>query len=153
MANTLTKKQSGFVSDYLATGNGALAVKKNYDVQDNATARSIASENLTKPNIQQSLHEAMEAAGLSNTHLASKIAELVNAQKRTPILRHGAVEMIREEMDTTAVKAGLEFALRFKPLPKEEPQVVTFQWGETDKPLLINDECDHKIGQVLDELE
>lgn len=59
----LTKKQKGFVKDYLDTGIGSLAVKKHYNVVDDATARSIASENLTKPNIRQYLEDrASDAA-------------------------------------------------------------------------------------------
>ena len=62
MARTLTKKQEGFVKDYLETGNGSLAIKKNYDVSTDETARSMASENLTKPNIQAYLESRAEKA-------------------------------------------------------------------------------------------
>lgn len=44
----LTKKQQGFVKDYIETGNASLAVKNNYDIQDDATARSTGGEKLTK---------------------------------------------------------------------------------------------------------
>ena len=34
----LTKKQKGFVKDYIETGIGSLSVKRNYDVSDELTA-------------------------------------------------------------------------------------------------------------------
>ena len=114
----LTLKQQGFVKDYLETGNASLAVRNNYNTQDDATARAIGSENLTKHNIQRSIKEALEARGLSNDHLASKVAELVNAQKITRIIRKGEIELVREELDTQAVKTGLEFAFKLKNIDK-----------------------------------
>lgn len=58
----LTKKQQGFVKDYIETGNATEAVINNYDIKDNATARSIGSENLTKPNIQAVIESHAEKA-------------------------------------------------------------------------------------------
>lgn len=127
MGRKLTLKQKGFVGDYLATGNASLAVQKNYDVKDNATARTIGSENLTKPNIKESIEDALERQGLTNTHLASKVAELVNAKKRFTVLRKDDAEIIKEEVDTYAVKSGLEFAFKLKNLRKggvEAPEFI-----------------------------
>jgi len=47
----LTKKQRIFVKEYVKDENGTQAAIKAYDIKDNPTARSIGSENLTKPNI------------------------------------------------------------------------------------------------------
>jgi phage terminase small subunit len=74
MARGLTKKQKGFVKDYLETGVGAIAVKKNYDIKDDNTAYNIASENLSKPKIQEAIADA-----LPNEDLARKHNELLNA--------------------------------------------------------------------------
>ncbi len=49
----LTKKQQGFVKDYLETGNGTQSALNNYDTDDENTAAVIASENLRKPQIQE----------------------------------------------------------------------------------------------------
>lgn len=51
MASNLTKKEGGFVKDYVKTGNGTLAAKRNYKVKNDNTAAAIASENLRKPKI------------------------------------------------------------------------------------------------------
>lgn len=62
MARSLTKKQKGFVKDYMETGNATLAVKNNYDVANDLTARVIGSENLTKPNVIAYLESKAEKA-------------------------------------------------------------------------------------------
>ncbi len=69
MARQLTKKQRGFVKDYLKTGNATLAVKRNYKKTTDLTARTMGSENLTKPNIIKSLQEALPDELLSKVHL------------------------------------------------------------------------------------
>lgn len=68
MATKLTKKEKGFVKDYLETGNGTLAAKNNYDVKNDNTAAAIASENLTKPKIINALQEAFPDDELFTLH-------------------------------------------------------------------------------------
>lgn len=61
----LTKKQKGFVKDYIETGNGTLAAMNNYDIKSSEPERvaaAIASENLTKPNIIAYLESKAEKA-------------------------------------------------------------------------------------------
>lgn len=64
----LTKKQRGFVQDYLKTGNGVKSVLNNYDVASYHTASVIASENLEKPAIRQALEEALPDSLLDRVH-------------------------------------------------------------------------------------
>ncbi len=64
-----TKKQKGFVKDYLETGNGVRAALKNYDTTDYGTANSIAVENLQKPIIQTLLDTHAEKALLNIINL------------------------------------------------------------------------------------
>lgn len=75
----LTKKQRGFVKDYVATGNGEKAALNNYQIESSNpgnVARSIASENLTKPNIIEAIQKL-----LPDDFLAEKHRELFD-QKR-----------------------------------------------------------------------
>jgi hypothetical protein len=51
MARGLTRKQKIFTKEYALTGNGKQSAMKAYDTTDDLTARVIASENLTKPNV------------------------------------------------------------------------------------------------------
>lgn len=62
MARTLTKKQRGFVKDYLETGNGTQAVLKHYDTDSPDTAAVIATENLSKPKVIAYLESKAEKA-------------------------------------------------------------------------------------------
>jgi phage terminase small subunit len=133
MVRKLTTKQRKFVQGYLATGNASLAAKNSYDVKSDATARVIGSENLTKPNIQATILEALDAQGLTNEHLATKVAELVNAQRKVTVVRSGELEAVEERIDTQAVKAGLEFAFKLKePALKREAGFTRFEGVSTE---------------------
>lgn len=74
MARGLTKKQRGFVNDFVDTGNATLAAKENYDVTTDGAARSIGSENLTKPNILAELKEL----GFDSNNAKRVIGEILN---------------------------------------------------------------------------
>ena len=50
---SLTKKEAGFVGDYLKTGNGVQSALKNYDTKSYKTASTIATANLEKPRIRE----------------------------------------------------------------------------------------------------
>ncbi len=66
MARKLTKKQKEFADEYLKTGNGSESAKKTYKITTDGSARAVASENLTKPNIKAYLEDK-----------ASRCAEIV----------------------------------------------------------------------------
>ena len=108
MARQLTKKQRGFVKDYLATGNGSLSAKRNYDVANDDTARAIATENLTKPSIANAIADALSDELLTEKHL-----ELLN--KRDPVTG---------DVDTQAVKAALDMAYKIKGTYAPEKKIV-----------------------------
>lgn len=55
MSEKLTKKQKGFIKEYVKTGNGTESAKNNYDIQKDNTAAAIAYENLRKPHIQNAI--------------------------------------------------------------------------------------------------
>lgn len=92
----LSKKQKGFVADYLATGNGTQSVLKNYDVagkKPEKTASVMAVENLAKPSIitaieigQVSLKSALEKQGITPARIAEKVDVLLNATEKTIVL-------------------------------------------------------------------
>ncbi len=58
----LTKKQKGFVKDYIDTGNGTQSILKNYDTEDERVASVMAVENLAKPSIREALENHAEKA-------------------------------------------------------------------------------------------
>lgn len=111
MARMLTKKQKGFIKDYLKTGIGEVAVKNNYDVKDDNTARSIASENLTKPNIVKAIADALPDELLAERHL-----ELLNKREMYRISKPGEEEEweVIDAPDTVAVSKALDMAYKLK---------------------------------------
>lgn len=72
MRAKLTKKERGFVKDYIKTGNGTESALNNYDIKSKDpenVAAAIASENLTKPRIQNAIQEALPDELLAQVHL------------------------------------------------------------------------------------
>lgn len=58
----LTKKQKGFVKDYIDTGNGTQSALNNYDTNDYNTAAVIASQNLNKLKVREAIESHAPAA-------------------------------------------------------------------------------------------
>ncbi len=118
----LTKKQEGFVRDFVHTGNGQEAALKNYDIKGDDKeniARSIASENLTKLNVavavqieQETLKSALKKQGVTPEKIAKKVDELLEAV--TPIYKNnnetGEIELVGEKPDFQAIDKGLKHA-------------------------------------------
>ena len=68
MAKNLTKKQRGFVKDYLATGNGTQAALKNYNTTDTNTAAVMASDTLRIPKVANAIADALKDDDLAKKH-------------------------------------------------------------------------------------
>jgi len=118
----LSKKQKDFVKDYVLSGNGQESALNNYNIKGKDKeniARSIASENLTKPNVAlaieiktETLKSALEKKGITPDKIADKINVLLDASK--PIFKNnnatGEIEQVGEEIDYIAVDKGLKHA-------------------------------------------
>lgn len=90
MARGLTKKQRGFVNDYVELGNGTRAALKNYDTEDIDTASAIAVENLGKPLIQEELRKL----GFDSNNAKRVISEILNNDDLEPKDRIKAAENV-----------------------------------------------------------
>lgn len=78
----LTLKQKKFTTEYLKSGNGTqAAIKAGYSKY---SAKEIASENLTKPNIRASIQTAAEKLGINPEYVLRNFKEIAdfNKQKR-----------------------------------------------------------------------
>ena len=96
MSRGLTKKQQIFIKEYNRTGNGTKSALKAYDT-DNLTARSIASENLTKPHIAEkilSIAQRIPDDLLLQVHLDGLSATTGEKEKEKPDIgmRHKYLE-------------------------------------------------------------
>lgn len=101
----LTKKERGFVQDYVLTENGTQSALKNYDTENHKTASVIASENLGKPRIQaailetqKTLKQALIENGVTPEYIAKKVNVLLTATDKDG------------NQDFTAVDKGLKHA-------------------------------------------
>lgn len=118
----LTKKQKGFVDDYVLSGNGQKAALNNYEIEakdKENVARAIASENLTKPNValaveiqQQTLKSALQKQGVTPEKIAEKIDNLLEATHGVYKNNNATkqVELVGEEPDYQAIDKGLKHA-------------------------------------------
>ena len=112
----LTKKERGFVRDYLATGNGTKAALQNYDTTSQNVASNIASVNLTKPRILNAIAEALPDDLLAERHL-----ELLNKRD------------VMGEVEVVAVSKGLDMAYKIKGTYAPEKQAVVHAFTLLDE--------------------
>lgn len=136
----LTKKQRGFIKDYIETGNGTKAVLNNYKLSSKRktkkekTASVIAVENLAKPSIQRAMLALSER--IPDDLLVRRHLELLNKREFTRT-KDGKVI---EQPETQAVVNGLRMAYDLKGLMNEKPQKkeveITILSGEQKKELL-----------------
>lgn len=151
----LTKKQKGFVKDYVQTGIGSLAVKENYDVINDNTARSIASENLTKPAIIEEIEKVSKtlAERIPDSLLEEKHIALLEKleMKRTFNQDIGEwIEIETGQIDTIAVSKGLDMAYKLKGAYAPEKSIATnVNINVSSKELEIANKYEEEIKKNL----
>lgn len=129
MTERLTKKEAGFVKDYIETGNGVQSALKNYNTIDYSTAGNIASENLNKPKIQQAIADAIPDDLLTKKHLA-----LLNKVDK------------EGEIDVQAVSKGLDMGYKIKGSYAPEKSVNLNLNGE----IIANEELEELAKKLND---
>ncbi len=111
----LSKKQKGFVQDYVKTGNATKSAMNNYEIESEnkeRVAEAIGSENLSKPIIQEAIRSIAEQ--IPDSLLVEKHLELLNVPKITKTTRKGDYIESEESTDVQAIKAGLDMAYKLK---------------------------------------
>jgi phage terminase small subunit len=128
--NELTRKQKGFVKDYIETDNATEAIVKNYpNVKDRIVAKSMGSENLAKPYIQKAIAEMLPDDLLGEKHLA-----LLNKADK------------EGNIDVQAVSKGLDMAYKVKGSYAPEKQVNLNLNGD----IIPNEELESLAKQLND---
>jgi len=80
----LTFKQEKFVGEYLKDGNATRAVREAYpNAKSEGAMRAMASENLTKPNIQKKIQDVLNEAGLSPELIVGELKKLIQDEDKT----------------------------------------------------------------------
>ena len=139
----LTLKQKKFVKAYVETGNGTQAVLQAYNTTP-LVARTIASQNLTKLNIQEEIKRVLEKNNLSLEQITKNISNIANHDIETrvsadTILRanemaaklSNAFPAARTQHTTLAVKTELssldyqELIRRNKEINKELEEIIS----------------------------
>jgi len=87
MTNKLTLKQRQFANEYIANrGNATKAVLKTYDTDNYASARVIASQNLTKVNIAEYIDQLLETRdGLTLDDALNSLSQCLHAPMKPTI--------------------------------------------------------------------
>ena len=123
MARTITPKQKKFADKYIETGNGSLSAKEAYDITTDGSARAVASETLTKPNVIEYLAN----------HADMAVKEVVR------IMQHG-------ESDEVRLRASKDILDRagFKPIEKSQSVNVNIEVEQTDELLALAKEINDR---------
>jgi len=98
--NKLRTKQKLFIQEYVKNnGNGTEAVLKTYDTTNRNVAKSIASENLTKPDVQRELATLLQRKELSLQTFTNKLSDITASE---PAKGYSGSDIVE------AVKTGLK---------------------------------------------
>ncbi len=123
----LTKKQQGFVKDYIETDNATEAAERNYNVKNRNVANAIGAENLAKPSIANVINTLADR--IPDDKLHEVMMEGLEAGKT--IFKNnnstGQVEEVGYEPDYAVRHKYLDTALKMKGAYSDEatkPSVV-----------------------------
>jgi len=139
MTRRLTRKQSAFVAKYVETGNATEAGFAAYDTNRDV-ARSIGSENLTKPDIRRAIDEALKAHDITPDRWAKVLDSALEAESEM-IIGPGQTKTRSDHatrLKAVDLSAKLADAYPHEPAPmhdhrhlhleiKEPPEVMRFK--------------------------
>lgn len=152
----LNPKQTRFVEEYLIDLNATQAATRAGYSSD--TARSIASELLTKPDIQDAVQEAQrvrsERVGLNAADVLAELKKLVHCDPRRLFDREGNLIPIHELPDDIAAAiAGVEVEERMVGKDEDAVLVRTRKVRLTPKMPAIDSAMKHLGVAGADKLE
>ncbi len=122
----LSKQDQDFVKEVAITGNQTQAAKDAYGIEDDAYARVKGHKKITKDNIATAVAEVKRS-------LAEQIPDSLVIEKHIALLNktekkyNSDGDLISEEIDTNAVKAGVDMSYKLKGAYSDEatkPPVV-----------------------------
>lgn len=129
----LTLKQKKFTAEYLKSGNGTqAAIKAGYSKN---SAQEIASENLSKPIIQQAVQSAAEKLGINPEYILNNFKRVseVNSKLVTKTLGNGDnVYVVEEMVDVNAVLKSNEMMGKHVNLFTDKKEIEVIVEEKTD---------------------
>lgn len=108
----LSKKEKGFVQDYVETGNATLSAKRNFDTATDNSAGVMGNKQLRKVKIQKAIMSIAEQ--IPDSLLVKKHLELLNVPRKMRTYIKGDLTNEIEELDSNAVSKGLDMAYKLK---------------------------------------
>lgn len=120
----LTMKQTKFVKEVAKGKTGEAAALSAYNTDDPNTARSIASENLTKPNIREAIEKEMERQGITIESAIKPVAMALNANIMGKTLAGNIVDSGVPDVDMRL--KGHDRAMKLMGAHKEEKPTNMF---------------------------
>ncbi|CAB3782109.1 terminase small subunit [Paraburkholderia fynbosensis] len=152
----LTPKQARFVEEYLVDLNATqAAIRAGYS---KGTARAIASENLSKPDIQQAIAEAMKKrekrTQITQDRVLLELGRIAFFDPRRLFDADGNPVPINElDDDTAAALAGLDVTEEFAGEgEKRALRSLTKKYKVSDKNTALTNAMRH-LGMLRDKLE
>lgn len=121
----LTKKQRGFVKDYLETGNKTQAALNNYDTTSYGTAAVIGHENLKKPNVIAYLESKAERA-------AERVVELSEQEEQLPVAL-GASKDILDRAGYKPVEKSAHLSINIEVIPTEQDKELAIKLMQLER--------------------
>lgn len=120
MMQKITPKQKRFADAYMDTGNATEAASRAYRPKSRAVARSMGSENLTKPDIRAYLDG-----------MAQDAAAMVHG-----LSQHAKSESVR----LAACRDILDRAGHFVDKTKhpEQPEAITIRWADREEKPIVD---------------
>ncbi len=130
MADTLTAKQSRFTSEYLANGgNGTKAAEAAGYAGSYGTLRSVASENLRKPEIDMHIRARLAAQNVTPDRIIERLAEIAFLPLDDPLVtitefdRNGNVKSTR--YDHTQINRAAETLSKILGMQRDKLDITT----------------------------
>lgn len=135
MARGLSTKERRFVKEKMKGKTGVASALIAYDTTDYDTAAAIASENLSKPKIQ----EALDEAGFNEIRAKNVVAEIMNDQEEESHNRIKAAQEVFKVKGTYAPekREALNLNLNGKITPKSDLEAIRVEFEEKLKNSLL----------------
>lgn len=146
MEKKLTERQSRFVDNYVATGNGAEAARRAGYSEDNA--RNQAVENLAKPYIKEAVSEMLDRGEVTKPRLIEKINEGLEAMLTKIASHEGKITDTREFIDFVTRHKYIETALKLHDMFPAEKKKLSHDFSN----ITLEDEkaAIQRVNRLLD---
>ena len=115
MVKRFSKKERIFIEEYAKTGNGTQSALKAYDIHAKDREKSasvIAHQNLGKIRIQREIKSIADQ--IPDNLLVKRHLELLDVPRKIRTFKKGDLENEIEELDSYAIKSGLDMAYKIK---------------------------------------